>query len=226
MPDIACVRPAPGTTFTQAMRPDARHAASAMKDALCSSVTRTERTEGDDASASQSSMLCVPGIPNASTIPSSSRARTTSSAPVRFVDARPGAPRSAPASSRMRSAARSASAMTVRYGLISSEFGNRLESATKRPGRPCTRPQESVTESAGDAPIPQPPIRCAAETEIRPVRKFRSWMRSPIAPASARSRSGGSAEGAWTRTAPAAKKIRAAARVAFTSDATVSFVKE
>ena len=74
--------------------------------------------------------------------------------------------------------------------------------------------------------MPQPPMRCAAETEMRPVRKCRSFTRASIAPASSRSRSGGSALGACTRRAPAAKKIRAAARVAFTRDATVSFVKE
>ena len=40
MPESAWVRPAPGTTFTQASLPEARQTASAMKEALCSSVTR------------------------------------------------------------------------------------------------------------------------------------------------------------------------------------------
>ncbi len=42
---------------------------------------------------------------------------------------------------------------------------------------------------------------------------------------SARSSSGGSAGGAWTRTAPAEKKMRAAARVAFTIDSITAGVK-
>ncbi len=52
MPDSAWVSPAPGTTFTHAIRPDARHTPSAMKEALCSSVTRTVATAFDRASAS------------------------------------------------------------------------------------------------------------------------------------------------------------------------------
>src|SRR5690606_1538384 len=67
------------------------------------------------------------------------------------------ATRIAPASSSTADATRSASAMIVRYGLISSASGNRLESATRSHGMPCTRPYESVTESAAERPMPQPP---------------------------------------------------------------------
>jgi hypothetical protein len=52
IPLMAWVSPAPGTTLTQASFPEARHTASAANDALCSSVTRTMRTDGVSASAS------------------------------------------------------------------------------------------------------------------------------------------------------------------------------
>jgi hypothetical protein len=52
MPDMAWVRPAPGTTFTQPSVPVARQTASAAKDADCSSVTRMGRTDVDPARAS------------------------------------------------------------------------------------------------------------------------------------------------------------------------------
>ncbi len=52
MPLSAWVRPAPGTTLTQPSRPEARQTPSAMKEALCSSVTRTGVTVSDAASAS------------------------------------------------------------------------------------------------------------------------------------------------------------------------------
>jgi hypothetical protein len=52
IPDREWVRPAPGTTLTQAILPEARQAASAMNEALCSSVTRTGRTLSDPARAS------------------------------------------------------------------------------------------------------------------------------------------------------------------------------
>ncbi len=63
--------------------PDARHTASAMNDAPCSSVTSTIRTPGVSARASYSSMLWVPGMPNANGMPSSARARATMRPPVR-----------------------------------------------------------------------------------------------------------------------------------------------
>src|SRR5262249_55966903 len=107
--------------------------------------------------------------------------------------------------SRMFWATRSASAITVRYGLISSESGKSDESATNSQGSPCTRPQASVTESCASFPMPQPPIRCAADTEIRPGRKCDASISWSMRPASLRSMSGGSADGAWTRTAPAPK---------------------
>src|SRR6185312_9870828 len=82
IPLNACVRPAPGTSAAQPSRPDARQTPSAMNDALCSSVTRMGLTRDDRASASYSSMVCVPGMPNANGTSSSSSARTTDSAPV------------------------------------------------------------------------------------------------------------------------------------------------
>src|SRR5690606_40674258 len=69
------------------------------------------------------------------------------------------------------SATLSARAMIVRYGLISSASGKRLESATRSHGMSCTRPRLSVTESLRERPMPQPPIRCAAETVVVPGRK-------------------------------------------------------
>src|SRR5690242_1841343 len=82
IPLNACVRPAPGTSAAQPSRPDARQTPSAMKDALCSSVTWMGLTRDDRASASYNSMVWVPGMPNANGTSSSSSARTTDSAPV------------------------------------------------------------------------------------------------------------------------------------------------
>ena len=56
-----------------------------MNPALCSSVTSTAVTCADRSNASYSSMLCVPGMPNARRAPASSSARTTSSDPRRFM---------------------------------------------------------------------------------------------------------------------------------------------
>jgi len=52
IPDMAWVSPAPGTTLTHAIRPEARQTPSAMKDADCSSVTSTGRTVRETASSS------------------------------------------------------------------------------------------------------------------------------------------------------------------------------
>ena len=84
-PDRQWVTPAPGTTFTTPTESDERDTPSAMNPALCSSVTRTAVTWSDWCRASYSSMLCVPGMPNARRAPASSSALTTSSEPRSFM---------------------------------------------------------------------------------------------------------------------------------------------
>ncbi len=81
-----------------------------------------------------------------------------------------------------------------------------------------------MTESALPRPIPQPPMRCAAETDSVPGRKCRAVIRASSRVASAASISGGCA-GACTRRAPAANAMRAAARTPRTSPSIVSGTK-
>ena len=83
-PDRQCVTPAPGTTLTTPIVSEERETPSAMNDAPCSSVTSTGST-ADPSSASYSSMLCVPGMPNAKRAPASSSAATTISEPRSFM---------------------------------------------------------------------------------------------------------------------------------------------
>jgi hypothetical protein len=88
-PERQCVTPAPGTTLTTPTDSDERDTPSAMNPALCSSVTRMAVRLPERSSASYSSILCVPGMPNVKRAPASSSALTTSSDPRSFMSVMP-----------------------------------------------------------------------------------------------------------------------------------------
>jgi hypothetical protein len=99
-----------------------------------------------------------------------------------------------------------ASAMTVSIGLIPRGPGNRLASATYRPGTPWTAPKLSVTPRRGSSLIRAVPIRWIEYTCIE---AFGTWRVSRPRSSAGLRTTGAPSNGSNIRRAPAANSASA-----------------